>query len=591
MTPEIREAADRWLNDPAITDADKVEIKTLLDEGNDKELTERFYRELDFGTGGLRGIIGAGLNRVNVYTIGAAAQGLADHVATKGEAAKRAGVAIAFDSRRMSDVFAKRTACVMAGNGITAYLCEALRPTPLLSFAVRHLGCAAGVVITASHNPPEYNGFKVYGSDGGQVVPPDDGQIIERVRSVSSFGKIKAADFEQAKQKELIRMIGRDVDEAFLAEADAICLTPKISREQGKSLKIVYTSLHGSGGTLTPECLKRRGFQQVIEVPEQAKPDGDFPTVVQPNPEEGAALDLAIQLAKKETAQLVVGTDPDADRVGIAVPDHNGEFHLITGNQTAALIAWYICDQLTQQKRFPDNGVLLTTIVSGDMMKDIAKSYGAEVMETLTGFKWIGEKIRQFEEAGSPENPTKRFLFGAEESYGYMPGTYTRDKDAVTSTAVIADIAAVAADQGTSIYELLEDLYRRFGVYREAVKNLTLPGKDGAEKIAAMMNSMRQTPPTSLGGSRGKLFGDVKTGQRKHLITAERIEPYDLPRSNVLFFMTEDGTKAYVRPSGTEPKIKFYVMGRAADDDVNKAKQAAEQKVNAALDSLVALTK
>jgi len=586
MDVSVKAAVDAWLNDPAIADPDKQEIRDLLGSGGDDELTDRFYRELEFGTGGMRGIIGAGLNRMNVYTVGAAVQGLANYVARQGESAKRAGVAIAYDCRRKSDVFARRTAAVLAGNGITAHLFEQLRPTPELSFAVRHLGCTAGVVITASHNPPAYNGFKAYWSDGVQVVPPHDKNIIEEVRRVSGFANVRDADFDEARSRGMIKMIGRDIDEPFLQAVQSSCLNPDLCREQGKTLKIVYTNLHGTGGTLIPEALKRRGFENVVEVPQQAEPDGEFPTVESPNPEEGAALNLGIELAKREGADLVIGTDPDADRVGIAVRGPDNDFVLITGNQIAALLTYYICEQLTASGTFPDNAVLVTTVVSGDMMKTIARAYGAEVIETLTGFKWIGEQVSRFEAEGAPDKPSKTYIFGAEESYGYMPATFVRDKDAVTSTAFIADLAAVAASQGKNLYQLLQELFKRFGYYQEGAKSLVLPGKEGADKIQAMMDALRKKAPKTIGGVAVDTVADMLTGEVKDVHTGEVTGCYDLPASNVVLFTLADGTKVITRPSGTEPKIKFYVLTRRPADDLVRARREATSQIEAVIADL-----
>ncbi|HOW70564.1 MAG TPA: phospho-sugar mutase [Phycisphaerae bacterium] len=583
MDASIASAVKSWLDEPAIAEADKKEIRELQAAGSERELTDRFYRELEFGTAGLRGIIGAGLNRMNIYTVGAAAQGLANYIAQQGEAARRAGVAIACDSRRKSDVFAERTAAVLAGNGITAYLFEALRPTPELSYAVRHLNCTAGVVVTASHNPPAYNGFKVYWTGGVPIVPPHDKRISEEVRRVGGFGNIKVMPVAEAKAKGLIRVIGREVDEAFLAEVHASCLSPEISRQQGKNLKIVYTPLHGTGITLVPEALKRRGFEKVIVVPEQGKPDGEFPTVEYPNPEEGAALTLGIELAKREGADLVIGTDPDADRVGVAVRGPGNQFELITGNQIAAMLTWHICETLTRSGRFPKNAAMITTIVSGDMMKDIARSYGAEVIEVLTGFKWIGDQVMQFDAAGSPGKPSKTYIFGAEESYGYMPCTYTRDKDAVTSTAYVADLAAVAAAQGKTLYDLLLDLYRRYGYYQEGAKSLTLPGKDGADRIKAMMQKLRTRPPERVAGVPVRTVADLATGEIRDARTGKVVGQYNLPPSDVVFLTLDDGTKAIARPSGTEPKIKFYVLTKGPGDNIAQARENATAKIQAVI--------
>ena len=586
---DVTSAIDQWLSDPVIAEEYKQEIRDLQAAGDDKELTDRFYRDLEFGTGGLRGIIGAGRNRMNLYTVGAAAQGLANYIAQRGDEAKRAGVVIACDCRRQSDVFSERTACVLAANGITAYLFDRLRPTPELSFAVRHLGCTAGIVVTASHNPPAYNGFKAYWSDGVQVVPPHDKGIIEEVRKVGGFSHVKTMPPDDAKEKGLLKIIGAEVDEAFLNEVQNSCINPKLSKEYGPKVKIVFTGLHGTGSVLTPEALRRRGFTQVLEVPEQKEPDGEFPTVQSPNPEEGAALDLGIKLAEKEGADLVIGTDPDADRVGIAVRKPNGAFELVTGNRIAALLTYYICEELKSEGQFPDNAALVTTIVSGDMMKDIARNYGAEVIETLTGFKWIGEKVCQFEQAGSPGKPTKTYIFGAEESYGYMPAIFVRDKDAVTSTAYIADLAALAASRDETLYDLLQKLFKQYGYYQEGAKSVVLPGKEGADKIKAMMESLRTDPPKTLGGIKVAAVADMMTGQKKDPTTGAFVEQYDLPSANVLMFFLEDGTKAIARPSGTEPKIKFYILTREPGDDLDKAETAATARIQAIIDDFTSL--
>jgi phosphoglucomutase len=599
----VNAAVEAWLADPAIAEEDQYEIRRLQAAGNDAELTDRFYRDLEFGTGGLRGIIGAGLNRMNVYTVGAAAQGLANYIAQQGDAAKQAGVAIAYDCRRFSDAFARRAACVMAGNGIAAYLFESLRPTPVLSFAVRHLGCTSGIVVTASHNPPQYNGFKAYWTDGGQVVPPHDDAIIAEVRRVGGFGNVRSMEFDEARSRGLVQIIGRDVDEPFLKNVEAAALDRAVCRQQGGKLKIVYTPLHGTGGVLIPEALRRLGFQHVLVVPEQAKPDGDFPTVTSPNPEEGAALKMAIELAQRERADLVIGTDPDADRVGLAVRRPDGGYDLVTGNRIGALLTYYICEQLTRQGRFPRNAVMLTTIVSSDLMKTIARSYGAEVVEVLTGFKWIAEKVHTYDVAQPPSagdtaegrcatapgRPSKQYIFGCEESYGYMPATFTRDKDAVTSTAFIAEAAAWAASQGKTLGGLLDDLFRRFGYHEEGAKNVTMPGKEGADAIKHLMDRLRTDPPKTFAGCGVAAIGDVSTGEIKDARTGRVIGRYDLPPSDVLLFTLDDGTKVIARPSGTEPKIKFYILVREPGDDSAGARREAAAKIEAigkALDGL-----
>ncbi|HOA72143.1 MAG TPA: phospho-sugar mutase [Phycisphaerae bacterium] len=581
MDTAVTAAIDAWLNEPAIAEPDKQEIRDLIALGDEKELTDRFYRDLEFGTGGMRGVIAAGLNRMNVYTVGAAAQGLANYIRKRGPEAMKAGVAIAYDCRNKSDVFALRTASVMAGNGITAYLFERLRPTPELSFAVRHLGCAAGVVITASHNPPEYNGFKVYGADGCQVIAPEDEAIIREVRSVGGFGNVKTMDPKEAGEEGLIKIIGGNVDGPFLEAVQGTILNRAACQAMGKTLKIVYTPLHGTGVTLIPEALRRRGFEKVIVVPEQAEPNGDFPTVAYPNPEEPAAFQLGIELAKKEDADLVIATDPDADRMGLAVATEDDQFELLTGNQIMALLTWYVCEQRKKTAKLPPNAVVISTIVSGDLMKEIARSYGVEVVEVLTGFKYIGAKIREYEQAGDPGAPSKVYVFGGEESYGYMPATFTRDKDAVTSTALVAEMAAMAAEQGLSLYDVLVRLFEQFGYFQEGTKNITLKGKEGAEKIQAIMASLRASPPAAFAGVAVKTIADLQTGEIKDARTGKIVGKYDLPSSNVMLFTLDDGTKVIGRPSGTEPKIKFYVLVREPGDDLVKARAAATAKIDA----------
>ncbi len=587
MEGALGAAAEAWLNDPVIADRDKQEIRDLIAAGDDRELVDRFFRHLEFGTGGLRGIIGAGLNRMNAYTVGAAAQGLANYIARQGDDARHAGLAIAYDCRRQSDAFAVRTAEVMAGNGITAYVFDALRPTPELSFAIRHLGCTAGVVITASHNPPQYNGFKAYWTDGGQITPPHDQAIIEEVRKVGSFANVRTVEQDEARAAGLIRTIGQEVDEAFLDAVQESCLNPEVCRQQGSKLKIVYTSLHGTGGQLIPQALRRRGFEQVIEVPQQAAPDGEFSTVESPNPEEGAALKMGVELARRESADLVIGTDPDADRVGIAVRGRDGEFELVSGNRIGALLCHYICEQRTRNNTFPANGVVLSTVVSSDMMKEIGRSYGATVVETLTGFKWIGHQLHQYDLQGTREAPSLEFVFGAEESYGYLPVRFVRDKDAVTSSAFIAEMAAQAASQGRTLLDTLNDLFRKYGYYHEGARSLVLPGKEGADRIAAMMDQLRDDPPKEIGSETVVAVADLSTGVKKDLETGTVLHRFELPSSNVLILQLSDGGKVVARPSGTEPKIKFYVLLTGPADNLALAKTNAEARVERILNDLI----
>jgi phosphoglucomutase len=585
MDAAISTAVEAWLGDPAVAEADKAEVRSLRAAGDEKELTDRFFRELEFGTGGMRGLMGAGRNRMNVYTVGAAAQGLATYLLRTGGAAAagRHSVAIAWDCRRQSDLFARRVAGVMAANGITAHLFSAPRPTPQLSFAIRRLGCSAGVVITASHNPPAYNGLKVYWSDGGQVVPPHDAGITGEVRGVGRFDRVHCMEVEAAAQAGLVRIAGDEMDEAFLEAVQGSCLSPEACRAQGGRMTIVYTALHGTGGALIPEALRRRGFSRVREVAEQALPDGDFPTVKSPNPEEAQALDMAIALARREGAELVIGTDPDADRMGVAVRGPGGEFTLLTGNQIGALITQYLCEQLRRAGRFPPGAVVLSTVVSGDLMKEVARAHGAEVVETLTGFKWIAARVREYEAGGEPR---RTYIFGAEESYGYMPCTFVRDKDAVTSAAIMAELAAVAAAEGQGVYVLLEGLYRRFGYFEEGARSVTLPGRDGSQRIQAVMDRLRREPPRSVGGIGVASWADLLTGEKRDLRSGTTLGRYDLPESDVILFFLEDGTKLIARPSGTEPKIKFYYLVREPAGDLDGARSRAAAKI-AAIDATV----
>ena len=444
-------------------------------------------------------------------------------------------------------------------------------------------------MVTASHNPPEYNGFKVYGSDGCQVVSPEDEEIIAQVRAVGGFGNIKLMDPKEAGEENLIKIIGGNIDGPFLDAVQGTILNREACHAMGKTLKIVYTPLHGTGVTLIPEALRRRGFEKVLVVPEQAEPNGEFPTVASPNPEEGAAFKLGIELARKEDADLVIATDPDADRMGVAVLGPADDFVLLTGNQIAALMTAYICDQRKKVSKLPANAAVVTTIVSSDLIKEIARSYGAEAIEVLTGFKYIGEKIREFEQAGTPGAPAKVYIYGAEESYGYMPATYTRDKDAVTSTAFIAEMAAVAAEHGENLYDQLVTLFARFGYFQEGTKNIVMKGKEGAEQIQALMTKLRSSPPTSFAGSPVKTIADLESGEIREARDGKVIGRWDLPSSNVLLYTLENGTKVIGRPSGTEPKIKFYVLTREPGEDMDKARAVCTARIATIFDEIARL--
>ncbi len=550
MEATIQATIDKWLNSP-IDDTDKAAIRQLITDGNETELTDSFYKELEFGTGGLRGIMGIGPNRMNKYTIGMATQGLANYLKAtfSGEEIR---VAIAHDSRNNSDFFAKTTAAVFSGNGIKVFLFDALRPTPELSFAIRHLKCHSGVVITASHNPKEYNGYKAYWSDGSQIIAPHDTNIIHEVRKITDVSQVKLTA-----NPDLIESISTDVDKAYLEAVAEQVLSPEAIRNQ-QDLSIVFSPIHGTGVTMVPPILEKIGFNNVHVVEEQAQPDGNFPTVVYPNPEEEEAMSIALNKAKEMSADLVMATDPDADRVGIAVKNTKGEFQLLNGNQTGVLIIYYLCKKWKENQKLDGNQFVVKTIVTTELIKAIADSFAIDCYDTLTGFKFIAGLIRELE-------GQKTFIGGGEESYGYLIGDKVRDKDAVASCAIIAEMAAWAKDNQKTLYEVLLDIYQEYGLYQESLTSITKKGKEGADQIKAMMSDFRQTPPRELGGSPVKTLIDYQNGESKDLQT-EEVSAINFPSSNVLQFITEDGTKVSVRPSGTEPKIKFYFGVKKAFD-------------------------
>lgn len=556
LEPAILERAREWTSSSFDAET-RREVQALLDAGDEGELHDRFGAQLEFGTGGLRGIVGAGTNRMNRYTAGAASQGLANYIKKQVADLRRASVVIAHDSRTHSAQFAGEAARIFAANGIRTHLFESLRPTPALSFAIRHLRATAGVVITASHNPKEYNGYKAYWSDGAQVVAPHDRAIIAEVRAVTSVEDIRFADFEEAKAAGMIVLIGREVDEAYLQAIESVRLAKDLDPAFAADLRIVYSPLHGTGVTLIPEALRRWGFSQVILVEEQATPDGTFPTAPRPNPEERPAMRLALAKAARERADLVMATDPDADRIGIAVPDARGEWVLLSGNETASLMVHFICERLKAQGRLPADGVVVKTIVTTELIAAIARAHGLAVEDVLTGFKWIGAKIRAWEDARVAGLPAKTFLFGGEESYGYLVGTHARDKDAVVCACVIAEMAAWAKSQGKTLLDLLDDLHERHGVHLESLRSLERAGLSGLEEIRGMMRRLRAAPPTEIAGHPVETLMDVQAGTRRRLADG-REEAIDLPRSDVLHFTLRGGGKVVARPSGTEPKIKFY---------------------------------
>lgn len=532
----------------------KKEIKSLLDQKAFTELTDSFYKDLEFGTGGLRGIMGSGTNRINKYTIGAATQGLSNFLLKKypGEKIK---VAVAHDSRNQSDFFAKTTAEVFSANGIHVYFFKALRPTPLLSFAIRELGCKSGVMITASHNPKEYNGYKAYGSDGGQFISPDDKMVMDEVSAIRGLEFIK---FERVEEN--IELISESLDHAYLDKITALSVSQDAIKRQS-DLKIVYSPIHGTGITLVPGALERFGFRNVSIVEEQSNPDGNFPTVIYPNPEEHEALSLALKKAKALDADLVLATDPDADRVGIAVKNNKGEFILLNGNQTGSLLINYLLNAWEQHGKLTGNEYIVSTVVTTKLIEDIAKKKNVSFFETLTGFKWIGAIITELQ-------GKKTFIAGGEESYGYLVGELVRDKDAVISCAFIAEMAAYYKDKGSSLYQAMLDMYQEYGFYKEKLVSITKKGKSGAEEIKEMMQRFRTNTPQSLGGSKVIRLKDYELGKDTDLISGIS-EKLNYPSSDVLQFITEDGSIISTRPSGTEPKIKFYCSVKTSLPDTD----------------------
>ena len=574
MDENVKKNYEYWCTSPIFDDATKSELKSL--EGNEDEIFDRFYRELEFGTGGLRGVIGAGTNRMNFYTVGKATQGLANFINKQGAAAK--GVAIAFDSRRMSPEFADTAACVLAANGIKAYIFDSLRPTPELSFALRTLGCTAGIVVTASHNPPEYNGYKVYWEDGAQITAPKDAQIIGEVNAIKDYAEIKKMTTEEAKAAGLYEVIGKEIDDKYMEALKKLVLHPEAIKQMASSLKIVYTPLHGTGNVPVRRVLKELGFEQVTVVPEQELPDGNFPTVSYPNPEDKKAFALALDLAKKVDADLVLATDPDADRLGVYAKDtKTGEYKVFTGNMSGMLICEYEMSQKKALGILPDNGALVTTIVSSNMAQAVAKEYGMKFIECLTGFKYIGEQIKFFEQTGSNE-----YVFGFEESYGCLVGTHARDKDAVVAVMALCEAAAYYKTQGITLWDQMLNIYNKYGYYKEVLFTMTFKGADGAKKMQDMMDAYRKNTPKQVGAYKVLRLRDYKNDVITDLATGETT-PTGLPKSNVLYFELENDAWFCVRPSGTEPKIKFYagIKGTSLEDSAKKLDELMEAIRNA----------
>ncbi len=551
---------------------DEETKKELLEIKNDeKEIEDRFYKELEFGTAGLRGVIGAGTNRMNKYTVGKATQGLANYILEQGT--KDKGVAISYDSRRMSKEFSMQTALILNANGIKTYLFENLRPVPELSFAVRELGCTAGVMITASHNPPKYNGYKVYWDDGSQIVAPRDKDIIAKVRAVESFQEIKEISRQDAEENGLFHIIGKEMDDKYLNILKSKVLNPEIVKEEGKTLKVVYTPLHGTGNTVAEKLLNEIGLENVYVVPEQKDPDGEFPTVSYPNPEDKKAFKLALELADKVDADVVLATDPDADRLGIFAKDtKTGKYMEYTGNMSALLIAEYRISQMKEKGILPENGMFITTIVSSDLAKAIAKNYNLKCFEVLTGFKNIGAIMRMAEETKKYE-----YVFGFEESYGCLIGDYARDKDGIAAVMALCEAACYYRSKGKTLWDAMNDIYEKYGYYKETQVSIVLEGSEGAEKIKEMMTNMRNTEIEKIGDYKVVTFKDIEKDIVKDMKTGE-ITKTGLPKSNVLYYELEDNCWCCVRPSGTEPKIKLYmgIKGNSDEDATNKLEKLKE---------------
>ena len=569
-----RETYNFWLEDDYFDQNTKNELLAI--RNNEEEIEDRFYRDLEFGTGGLRGVIGAGTNRMNFYTVRKATQGLANYIIKQGSQEK--GVAIAYDSRRFSPEFALEAALCLNANGIKAYLFDALRPTPELSFAVRKLGCTAGIVVTASHNPPEYNGYKVYWEDGAQITAPKDVEIVAEVKAITDYHTVKTMSEADAKAQGLLAIIGKEIDDAYMVELKKQIVHPEIIKEVADEIKIVYTPLHGTGLVPVKRVLSELGFKNVYVVPEQELPDPEFTTLAYPNPEDPAAFELAIKLAKEVGADIILATDPDADRLGVyALDTKSGEYVSFTGNMSGMLIAEYLLREKTKTGTMPENPALVKTIVTTNMADVMTKAYNVKEIEVLTGFKYIGEQIKFFEQSGA-----HNYVFGLEESYGCLAGTYARDKDACVAVMMLCEVAAYYKQQGKTLWDAMVDMYEEYGYYKEGLATMTLKGIDGAKEIQTMMTNFRENPPKELGGFKVLAVRDYKADVRVDLVSGEK-SATGLPSSNVLYYELENNAWCCVRPSGTEPKIKFYfgVKGTSLEDAAKKLEKLKNAMVTA----------
>ena len=570
---DYKEEYKKWCEDPSFDKETRKELLSIKDD--EEEIKDRFYKELEFGTAGLRGVIGMGTNRMNKYTVGKATQGLANYILEQGTQDK--GVAISYDSRRMSDEFSLQTALILNANGIKTYLFESLRPVPELSFAVRQLGCTAGIMITASHNPPKYNGYKVYWDDGSQIVAPRDKDIINKVRAISDFKEIKTMNKEDAIKDGLFNIVGKEMDDKYIETLKSKILNPEIVREQGKDLKIVYTPLHGTGNMVAERLLNELGFKNVYVVPEQAKPDGNFPTVDYPNPEDKKAFKLALELAKRVDADVVLATDPDADRLGIYAKDtKTGEYMTYTGNMSALLIAEYRISQMKEKGILPEKGMFITTIVSSDLAKAIASNYELECFEVLTGFKNIGAIMKREEEKTDGDE----YVFGFEESYGCLIGDYARDKDGIAAVMALCEAACYYRANNETLWDQMNNIYKKYGYYKEDQVSIVLEGVEGAEKIKEMMTAMRNKDVENIGDYKVLTFKDVERDYVKDMFTSVESKT-GLPKSNVLYYQLENNAWCCVRPSGTEPKIKLYfgVKGKDEEDATNSLEDLKDAMV------------
>ena len=569
---KVQLKAQQWLNGQ-YDEATKSDIREMMNKTDKTELIDSFYKDLEFGTGGLRGIMGAGSNRMNIYTVGSATQGLANYLNRAFASLDQPKVVVGHDCRNNSRLFAETVANIFSANGIKVYLFDSLRPTPEISFAIRHLKCQSGVIITASHNPKIYNGYKAYWNDGAQIIEPHDNNIIAEVNKIASVADIKFKG-----NPALIEVIGEQIDNLYLSEVKKLSLDPQVINRQ-RDMKIVYSPIHGTGYKLIPQSLRNIGFKYIINIPEQDLISGDFPTVVSPNPEEPAAMEMAIKKAIETKADIVMASDPDGDRLGVAVKNNDGVFVILNGNQTAMLLTWYIIKKWKETGKLTGKEYIIKTIVTSETIKDIAVKNNIEYFDVYTGFKWIAGKIRELE-------GVKKYICGGEESFGFMPGDFVRDKDAVASISVMAEIAAWAKDQGKSLYDVLQDIYTEYGFSKEKMIYIVREGKSGADEIQQLMVNYRKNPPVSMGGSKVTLIKDYQTLEAKNLTTG-KVDKIDLPStSNVLQYFTEDGSKVSVRPSGTEPKIKFYfevkvpMNGKA---EFAKANDLADIKINQAI--------